>query len=154
MADPTTLFKTRGDKKQLEHGSDFAPKFDAQGLVPVVATDHVTGDVLMLAYMNAEALAKTIELGEAVYWSRSRNEIWHKGATSGNVQRVVELRTDCDQDAIWLRVDQQGGAACHTGRRTCFYRAFPTGEHFGPDAKLELVEKDVLFDPEKVYGKK
>lgn len=154
MADPTTLFKARGDKKQLEQGADFAPKFDAQGLIPVVATDHATGDVLMLAYMNAEALAKTVELGEAVYWSRSRNELWHKGATSGNVQRVVELRIDCDQDAIWLRVDQQGGAACHTGRRTCFYRAFPTGAKFGPDAALELVEKDVLFDPEKVYGKK
>lgn len=154
MADPTTLFKARGDKKALEQGSDFAPKFDAQGLIPVVATDHQTGEVLMFAFMNAETLAMTIELGEAVYWSRSRSEIWHKGKTSGNVQRVVELRTDCDQDAIWLRVDQQGGAACHTGRRTCFYRAYPTGEKFGADAALEIVEKDILFDPEKVYGKK
>ena len=117
-------FPLPGDIAGLEDGTIFTPNFDAHGLLPVVATSAATGEVLMLAYMNAEALARTIETGEAHYWSRSRGELWRKGETSGNTQRVVELRTDCDQDAIWMKVEMAGdGPACHTGHRSCFYRA-------------------------------
>lgn len=115
-------------RKELEEGTAFAPKFDRDGLVPVVTTHAETGDVLMMAYMNEEALRRTIELGEAVYWSRSRKEIWHKGATSGQVQKVVEIRTDCDQDAIWIKVLPGGdGGCCHVGFESCFYRSIPVG---------------------------
>lgn len=107
---------------QLEEGLSLAPGFDAQGLITAVATDAASGDVLMVAHMNAEALRLSIETGEAHYWSRSRGELWHKGATSGQIQRILELRIDCDQDAVWLKVDQQGGGCCHTGRPLCFYR--------------------------------
>lgn len=111
------------DKKLLEEGDGFTPRFGANGLIAVVTTDHATGEVLMLAYMNEAALQKTIETGEAWYWSRSRGELWHKGATSGQIQTVVEMRTDCDQDALWLKVRVGGdGGACHTGRKSCFYR--------------------------------
>ena len=103
------------------------PKFDAAGLVTCVTTDASSGEVLMVAHMNAEALGKTIATGEAWYFSRSRNALWRKGETSGHSQRVVELRVDCDQDAVWIRVEQQGEGACHTGRRSCFYRAVPLG---------------------------
>src|ERR1700710_2224951 len=112
-------------KPEIEEGLAFTPKFDADGLVTAVATDAASGDVLMVAHMNAEALRKTIESGEAWYYSRSRKRLWKKGETSGHVQRVIELRTDCDQDALWLKVEQQGSGACHTGRRSCFYRAVP-----------------------------
>ena len=105
----------------------FAPKFDEHGLIPAMAVDAATGDLLMQAYMNRDALAATLERGEAVYWSRSRRELWHKGATSGQVQTVVELLTDCDQDSILLRVNQAGGGACHTGQRSCFYRRVTAG---------------------------
>jgi phosphoribosyl-AMP cyclohydrolase len=115
-------FPPPGDKKQLEEGLVFTPKFDADGLVPAMAIDAATKEPLMLAYMNAESLRMTLELGEAVYWSRSRQEIWHKGKTSGQVQRVVEIRTDCDQDALVIYVEQLGGGCCHTGRNDCFYR--------------------------------
>ena len=115
-------FPPPGDKKQLEDGLVFTPKFDADGLVPAMAIDAATKEPLMLAYMNAESLALTLELGEAVYWSRSRKEIWHKGKTSGQVQKVVEIRTDCDQDALVVYVEQMGGGCCHTGRNDCFYR--------------------------------
>lgn len=151
-----TPFAVRGEKKQIEEGTDFAPKFDANGLIPAVATDHQTGDVLMLAYMNAESLQKTIELGEAVYYSRSRQELWHKGATSGHVQKVIELRTDCDQDAIWLRVEQLGSGACHVGYRSCFYRSVPCGESATRDAgtvQLQFGEDQKAYDPSQVYGK-
>lgn len=141
-------FAGRGSKKDVEEGLALAPKFDADGLIPAITVDAADGSVLMLAYMNSEALARTLELGEAVYWSRSRQELWHKGATSGNTQKVRELRVDCDQDAILLFVEQQGGAACHTGRHTCFYRRAA-----GADGALELVDGAVLFDPEKVYGR-
>lgn len=136
----------------LEEGLEFAPKFDAQGLIPCVTTDASSGEVLMFAYMNAKALSETIRLGEAVYYSRSRAELWHKGATSGHVQKVVEMRVDCDQDCIWLRVDAQGKGACHVGYRSCFFRRVPVG----PDAAraLEQAEADKLFDPKAVYGKK
>ena len=115
--------KPLADKKTLEEGAVFSPRFDANGLVTAVVTDAKDGMLLMVAHMNAEALALTIETGVAHYWSRSRNSLWKKGETSGNFQQVVELRTDCDQDAIWLKVKVAGhGATCHTGRRSCFYR--------------------------------
>lgn len=111
------------DREALERGARLTPRFDRDGLVPAVATDADSGEVLMLAYMNAEALDLTLRTGEAHYWSRSRGELWRKGATSGQVQRVVELRVDCDQDAVWLKVHPQGdGGACHVGYRSCFYR--------------------------------
>ena len=121
-------FPTAPDAQALEHGEVLSPRFDASGLVAAVATHAETGEVLMLAWMNAEALAKTLDTGEAHYFSRSRGELWHKGATSGQVQRVVEARIDCDQDAVWLKVLPQGdGGACHTGARSCFYRVIADG---------------------------
>lgn len=115
-------FKTRENlSEKIEESRSFAPKFDEVGLIPAVVNDATNGDLLMVAYMNAEALRKTIETGQAWYWSRSRKEFWRKGATSGNIQQVVEIRTDCDQDVIQLIV-QQTGPACHTNRRSCFYR--------------------------------
>ncbi|MEN3288691.1 MAG: phosphoribosyl-AMP cyclohydrolase [Bradyrhizobium sp.] len=134
---------------EREEGLAFQPKFDASGLVTVVATDAATGDVLMVAHMNDEALRKTVATGEAWYFSRSRNALWRKGETSGQTQRVVEMRTDCDQDAIWLRVEQVG-AACHTGRHSCFYRKIETG---GDGARLAFVDAERLFDPASVYRK-
>jgi phosphoribosyl-AMP cyclohydrolase len=132
-----------------EEGLAFQPRFDSSGLVTCVATDAATGDVLMVAHMNDEALRKTIASGEAWYFSRSRNALWRKGETSGQTQRVVEMRTDCDQDAVWIRVEQIG-AACHTGRRSCFYRKVDGG---GDGARLSFVDADRLFDPAKVYRK-
>ncbi len=136
----------------MEEGRELAPRFDADGLIPVVTTDHETGEVLMVANMNAEAFAKTIELGEAVYYSRSRKQLWHKGATSGLVQKVREILVDDDQDAVWLRVDVQGGASCHVGYRSCFYRSVPIAPVTqGPlDMKFTITEK--VFDPQVVYG--
>jgi len=136
----------------VEEGRELAPRFDADGLIPVVTTDHETGEVLMVANMNAEAFAKTIELGEAVYYSRSRKQLWHKGATSGLVQKVREILVDDDQDAVWLRVDVQGGASCHVGYRSCFYRSVPIAPATqGPlDMKFTITEK--VFDPQVVYG--
>ncbi|WP_425991017.1 phosphoribosyl-AMP cyclohydrolase [Afipia sp. DC4300-2b1] len=131
----------------VEEGLAFQPKFDASGLVTCVATDAGNGDVLMVAHMNDEALRKTVATGEAWYYSRSRRKLWKKGESSGHVQRVVEMRMDCDQDAVWIKVEQ-AGAACHTGRRSCFYRAV-TGE--GGEAKLTFVDADKVFDPAKVY---
>jgi phosphoribosyl-AMP cyclohydrolase len=146
-------FVERKSVEQVEEGTDLAPKFDKEGLLPVVTTDYQTGELLMHAYMNAEALAKTIELGEAVYWSRSRQCLWHKGATSGLVQKVREMRIDDDQDTVWLRVDVQGGASCHVGYRSCFYRRVPVGEEAG-EGRTELVftETEKVFDPKQVYG--
>lgn len=115
-------FAERTDKAAIEQGDRFCPKFAADGLIPALAVDADSLEPLMLAYMNEDSLRRTLELGEAVYWSRSRNELWHKGATSGQIQQIVEIRTDCDQDALVLRVRQQGGGACHTGHRSCFYR--------------------------------
>ncbi|MES5483689.1 phosphoribosyl-AMP cyclohydrolase [Bradyrhizobium sp. INPA03-11B] len=132
-----------------EEGLDFQPKFDATGLVTCVATDAVTGDVLMVAHMNDEALRKTIATGEGWYFSRSRNALWRKGESSGQTQRVVEIRMDCDQDAVWIKVEQIG-AACHTGRRSCFYRAVK-GE--GGDIRLSFVDAERMFDPTQVYRK-
>ncbi len=140
-------------KSEIEEGTVFAPRFDADGLIPVVTTSATTGEVLMLAYMNADALARTIETGEAHYWSRSRETLWRKGETSGNCQRVVEMRTDCDQDAIWLKIEITGvEACCHTGRKSCFYRAVPVGEAMAKGgAALRMVDAERQFDPEAVY---
>lgn len=136
----------------IEEGTAFAPKFDADGLVAVVVTSAETGEVLMLAHMNSEALARTLETGEAQFWSRSRKRLWRKGEESGNTMRVVEMRTDCDQDALWLKVEMGGaGACCHTGRKSCFYRAVPIGKG-GTGVSLTFVDAEKLFDPEKVYG--
>jgi phosphoribosyl-AMP cyclohydrolase len=135
-----------------EEGTVFAPRFDKDGLLPVVTTSAKTGEVLMLAHMNAEALARTIETGEAHYWSRSRGSLWRKGEESGNTQRVVEMRTDCDQDAVWLIVETAGAeAACHTGRRSCFYRALPVGTAPKGGLSLRFVDAERQFDPEEVY---
>ncbi|MFZ5718854.1 MAG: phosphoribosyl-AMP cyclohydrolase [Pseudomonadota bacterium] len=124
-----TSFPTARSQDALEQGTTFSPRFDANGLIAAVATHAETGEVLMLAWMNEEALQKTLESGEAYYFSRSRNELWHKGATSGQVQVIEELRVDCDQDAVWLKVWPQGdGGACHTGARSCFYRVIERGK--------------------------
>lgn len=133
----------------IEEGLAFIPKFDADGLLTAVVTDIANGDVLMVAHMNAEAVAKTIESGEAWFFSRSRKKLWKKGESSGHVQRVIELRVDCDQDALWLKVEQQGPGACHTGRRSCFYRAVPLGQTGA--VKLELRDGKRTFDPAAVY---
>jgi phosphoribosyl-AMP cyclohydrolase len=138
---------TSAHSHDREEGLEFQPKFDASGLVTCVATDAASGDVLMVAHMNDEALRKTIASGEAWYFSRSRKALWRKGETSGHTQRVIEMRMDCDQDAVWIRVDQTG-AACHTGRRSCFYRKVG-GD--GGDTRLSFVDADRLFDPAKVY---
>ena len=116
-------FPPPGSKTELEEGSVLSPRFGAEGLVTCITTDVATGEILMVAHMNPEALAKTLETGEAWYWSRSRGELWHKGATSGQIQTVLEMRVDCDQDALLLKVKVAGdGGCCHTGRRSCFYR--------------------------------
>ena len=140
---------TSSASNDIEEGLGFTPKFDAAGLVTCVATDAATSEVLMVAHMNDEALRKTIASGEAWYFSRSRNALWRKGETSGHTQRVVEMRMDCDQDAVWIRVEQSG-AACHTGRRSCFYRKVEAGEG---GARLSFVDADRVFDPKAVYGK-
>jgi phosphoribosyl-AMP cyclohydrolase len=147
-----SVFPAPLSKTESEEGTVFAPRFDADGLLPVVATSAKTGEVLMFAYMNADALARTIETGEAHYWSRSRGRLWRKGEESGNTQRVVEMRIDCDQDAIWLKVEQQGtDAACHTGRKSCFYRAVPLGASPGGGVSLRFVDAERLFDPQTAY---
>jgi phosphoribosyl-AMP cyclohydrolase len=137
--------------QEIEEGLSFQPKFDADGLVTAVATDAASGELLMVAHMNAEALEKTIRSGEAHYFSRSRRKLWRKGEESGHTQRVVELRVDCDQDAVWLKVEQAGPGACHTGRRSCFYRAVPLGQ--SGEARLEFRDTGRTFDPGKVYKK-
>ena len=137
-------------KSEIEEGLGFAPQFGADGLITAVVTDGKSGDVLMVAHMNAEAVAKTIATGEAWYYSRSRKTLWKKGESSGHVQRVVELRVDCDQDALWLKVEQAGEGACHTGRRSCFYRAVPLGQ--SGTVTLEFRNADKTFDPDTVYS--
>jgi phosphoribosyl-AMP cyclohydrolase len=133
----------------IEEGLGFVPKFDVDGLVTAVVTDARSGEVLMVAHMNEEAIRKTVATGEAWYYSRSRDALWKKGETSGHTQRVVELRVDCDQDALWLRVEQAGEGACHTGRRSCFYRAVPLGK--AGAVTLEFRDAEKRFDPSKVY---
>jgi phosphoribosyl-AMP cyclohydrolase len=152
MPDKPSSFAERGSTEEVEEGRAFAPKFDADGLVTCIATDARTGDVLMVAHMDAEALQRTIATGEAWYFSRSRRTLWRKGETSGHAQRVVEMRIDCDQDAVWIKVEQEGAGACHTGRRSCFYRAVPLGK--GGAVTLEFRDGERAFDPAKVYRDK
>lgn len=133
----------------IEEGTAFIPKFDANGLITAVVTDVASGELLMVAHMNEEAVRLTVETGEAWYYSRSRKKLWKKGESSGHVQRVVELRVDCDQDALWLKVEQHGAGACHTGRRSCFYRVIPLGTK-GP-VTLAFKDGERLFDPAAVY---
>ena len=147
------MFEERKSVEEVEEGNKLSPKFDNAGLIPVVTTDVDSGVLLMHAYMNKEALKLTIEKNEAHYYSRSRECVWHKGATSGLVQKVIDIRIDDDQDAVWIKVAMDGDeASCHVGYRSCFYRSIPTGET--PDQKLELVykEDDKVFDPVEVYG--
>jgi phosphoribosyl-AMP cyclohydrolase len=143
-------FAARRSIEQVEEGTELAPRFDADGLIPAVTTDFQSGELLMHGYMNAEALERTIRTGEAHYFSRSRQALWHKGATSGLVQRVRELMIDDDQDCIWLRVDVAGGASCHVGYRSCFYRRIPVGD--AAAVRLEFTDDQKVFDPKAVYG--
>ena len=139
MAEPTApLYAKRTSSAEIEGGLSFAPKFDADGLIPAIVTDVASGAVLMFAWMNADALALTISTKEAHFWTRSRKRIWKKGEESGNVLKVVEMRTDCDQDALWLSVEVAGnGVACHTGERSCFYRVIPLGDRPNPALLLQ-----------------
>lgn len=148
----TLRFADRTSPEAVENGTELQPKFDEAGVLAAVATDHATGEVLMLAWMDAEALALTIRTGEAHFYSRSRKRIWKKGEESGNVLEVVEMRTDCDQDAIWMRVRMRGlAAACHTGHRSCFYRLIPVRGAKGIPA-LTPAGTPRVFDPATVYG--
>ena len=140
-------FAPRGSAAEIEEGRAFAPKFDAAGLITCVVTAADLGEVLMVAHMDAQALTRTLESGEAWFYSRSRQALWKKGETSGHIQRVVEMRVDCDQDAVLIKVEQAGGA-CHTGRRSCFYRAVPLGQNGA--VTLEFRDERV-FDPKTVY---
>ena len=145
------MFKKREKVIEIEEGNLLSPKFDNDGLIPVVTMCHRTKEILMHGYMNVEALKKTIETKEAYYWSRSRKEIWHKGKTSGFVQRVKEIRIDDDQDSIWLIVDIGEGSSCHVGYRSCFYRSIPLGK-IDNARKIEMkFEEKKRFDPEEVY---
>ena len=146
------MFKKRDNIKEVEEGKYLSPKFDENGLIPVITTDFQTGDILMHGYMNNEALKKTIETKEAHYWSRSRKKIWRKGQVSGFVQIVKEIRIDDDQDSLWLSVDIGSGASCHVGYRSCFYRSIPLGKIKNEEElEMEFKEKKKIFDPKKVY---
>ena len=146
------MFKKRDNIKEVEEGKYLAPKFDENGLIPVITTDFQSGGILMHGYMNQEALIKTIESKEAHYWSRSRNKIWHKGQVSGFVQKVKEIKIDDDQDSIWLSVDIGNGASCHVGYRSCFYRSIPLGKIKNTDKiEMDFKENKKIFDPNKVY---
>ncbi len=149
------MFKKRDSIKEIEEGKLLSPKFNENGLIPVITTDFKTGDILMHGYMNDESLKKTIETKEAHYWSRSRKKIWHKGQTSGFVQKVREMRIDDDQDSIWLSVDIGNGASCHVGYRSCFYRSIPLGKIKNTqEIEMEFKEKEKIFDPKVVYKDK
>ena len=146
------MFKKRENVKDIEEGNLLSPKFDNDGLIPVITTCHITKEILMHGYMNTEAFRLTIETKEAHYWSRSRKQIWHKGKTSGYIQNVKEIRIDDDQDAVWLTVDIGDGSSCHVGYRSCFYRSIPMGEI--DDAKkieMRFEENKKKFDPDIVY---
>ena len=144
-------FEKRKSIEQVEESTELAPKFDDNGLIPVVTTDFTSGELLMQGYMNEEAFKKTISLGEAVYFSRSRKTLWHKGKTSGLIQKIKEIRIDDDQDCVWLRVDVKGGASCHVGYRSCFYRSIPIN-NASPKVVLKFEESEKVFDPNEVYG--
>ena len=146
------MFKKRDNIREVEEGKYLSPKFDENGLIPVITSDFQNGDILMHGYMNNEALKKTIETKEAHYWSRSRKKIWHKGQVSGFIQKVKEIRIDDDQDSIWLSVNIGSGSSCHVGYRSCFYRSIPLGK-IKDEEKLEIEFKETekTFDPKKVY---
>ena len=146
------MFKKRENVATIEEGKLLSPKFDDNGLIPVVTTDYKTGEVLMHGYMNSDSLKKTIETKEAHYWSRSRQEIWRKGDTSGFVQKVIEIRIDDDQDSVWLNVDIGDGASCHVGYKSCFYRTIPLGKiEDAEKLEMKFTEKKKKFDPSIVY---
>ena len=142
-------FKKRKTIKQVEESTDLAPKFDDNGLIPVITTDYLSSEVLMHGYMNEEAFKKSIEIGEAIYYSRSRKVLWHKGKTSGLVQIIKEMRIDDDQDCLWLKVDVIGGASCHVGYRSCFYRSITIKTKINDNLKLKFEENEKVFDPKK-----
>ena len=149
------MFKKRDNIKDVEEGKYLSPKFDENGLIPVITTDFKTGDILMHGYMNYEALKKTIENKEAHYWSRSRKKIWRKGQVSGFIQKVKEIRIDDDQDSVWLSVDIGNGSSCHVGYRSCFYRSIPLGKIKNEEElEMEFKETEKTFDPEKIYKDK
>ena len=149
------MFKKRENVADIEEGNLLSPKFNNDGLIPVITTDFKTKEVLMQGFMNSEALKKTIETKEAHYWSRSRKEVWHKGETSGFVQKVVEMRIDDDQDWIWMSVDIGDGASCHVGYKSCFYRSITLGKIQNTEKiKIDFKEKKKKFDPEVVYKNK
>ncbi|SDA87409.1 phosphoribosyl-AMP cyclohydrolase [Sinorhizobium sp. NFACC03] len=150
--DRPAQFAPRVSVEAVEEGPLLAPKFNAEGFIPVVTTDARSGEVLMMGVMTAEALLRTIETGEAHYWSRSRQCLWHKGATSGLAQKVIQIRVDDDQDAIWLRVEVEHGASCHVGYRSCFYRSVPIGHLGDTQVRLTFEEIEKVFDPRIVYG--
>jgi len=157
MSKEAVVFQPRRTVEQVEEGTDLAPKFDERGLISVVTTDATSGELLMQAYMTAEALSLTIQSGEAVYHSRSQQALWHKGKTSGLVQTVRELLLDDDQDCVWLKVDVAGGASCHVGYRSCFYRRVPVGDEYGAaqtESGVEMIFTDTekVFDPKEVYA--
>ena len=148
----TCMFKKRENIAEIEEGNLLSPKFDNDGLIPVITMCHKTKEILMHGYMNIESLKKTIETKEAHYWSRSRKKIWHKGQISGFVQKVKEIRIDDDQDSIWLSVDIGNGASCHVGYRSCFYRSIPLGKIKNvEELEIEIKEKKKIFDPKKIY---
>ena len=149
------MFKKRENVADIEEGNLLSPKFNKDGLIPVITTDFKTKEVLMQGFMNSEALKKTIETKEAHYWSRSRKEVWHKGETSGFVQKVIEMRIDDDQDSIWMSVDIGDGASCHVGYKSCFYRSITLGKIENTEkVKIDFKEKKKKFDPEVVYKNK
>ena len=146
------MFKKRENVVEIEEGNLLSPKFDNDGLIPVITMCSKTKEILMHGYMNEESLKHTIESKEACYWSRSRNALWFKGKTSGFVQKVVDIRIDDDQDSLWMTVDIGNGASCHVGYKSCFYRSIPLGKiNNSEEVKLEFREKEKKFDPEKVY---
>jgi phosphoribosyl-AMP cyclohydrolase len=147
-------FAPRSSTEQIEEGRVFSPKFDDNGLIPAIVADAWSGEVLMFAYMDEEALARSIESGEAWFYSRSRRELWKKGETSGHTLRILELRVDCDQDALLVRVEQAAKGACHTGRASCFYRAVTLREPAGHTLVLTPRDAEKVFDPAQVYGGK
>ena len=148
----TDMFKKRESVFEVEEGKFFSPKFDDNGLIPVTTTDSSSGELLMHGFMNIEALKKTIETKEAHYWSRSKKALWQKGKTSGFIQKVIDLRIDDDQDALWMSVDIGNGASCHVGYKSCFYRSIPLGPIKNTEKiELDFKEKKKKFDPEEVY---
>ena len=149
------MFKKREQVKEIEEGKYLSPKFNEEGLIPVITMDAKSKEILMHGYMNDEALKKTIETKEVYYWSRSRKKIWHKGEASGFKQKVVEMKIDDDQDAIWLTVDIGNGISCHVGYRSCFYRNIPLGQIKDLEQiEMDFKERKKLFDPEKIYKNK